>query len=60
MHQQERRKAIRRQIEAAFQGAPDERRRFNYERRGRTTVLPVPTAMLFRGDTRRFRESGTE
>lgn len=60
MSQQERRKAIRRKIAAVFESTPDDRRRFNYERRGRTSVLPVPLVMAVRGDRRRFEEAGTE
>lgn len=60
MEQQERRKAVRRQIEALFMSPPDNRRRMNYERRGRTSVLPMPLAMAIQGERRRFEEAGTE
>lgn len=58
--QNERRKIIRRKIESVFASAPDNRRRMNYERRNRTTVLPVPLVMAVRGDQRRYPESGME
>lgn len=58
--QKERRKIIRRRIEGVFESAPDDRRRMNYERRNRTTVLPMPLEMAVRGERRRFEETGTE
>lgn len=57
---EERRQITRRQTEGVFASVPDNRRRMNYERRGRTTVLPMPVAMVIRGDMRRFPDSGTE
>jgi hypothetical protein len=57
---EERRKAVRRKIEGLFASMPDDRRRTGYERRGRTSVLPMPLEMAVRGDQRRFEEAGTE
>lgn len=62
---EERRKRNQRVSQALFYDAVADRRRPNYERRGRTTAAPMPDALVARvlqGDTdrRRFEESGTE
>lgn len=56
----ERRKKMRRQSQAVFYDFPTDRRRPDYERRNRTTVLPMPLSMVMRGDTRRFEDTGME
>jgi hypothetical protein len=56
----ERRRKNRRASQAIFYDAINDRRRPEYERRGRTTVRPMPLTMAVRGDKRRFEESGTE
>jgi hypothetical protein len=56
----ERKQDRRRSVSSHFSSPVNDRRRPNYERRNRTTVRPMPLSMMFRGDTRRFEESGTE
>jgi hypothetical protein len=43
-----------------FTSPINDRRRPGYERRNRTTVLPMPLSMVMRGDTRRFEDTGME
>lgn len=50
----------RRSVSSYFSSPANDRRRPDYERRNRTTVRPMPLAMMFRRDKRRFEESGTE
>lgn len=50
----------RRSVSSYFTSPAHDRRRLDYERRNRTTVRPMPLAMMFRGDARRFEESGME
>ena len=57
---QERRADRRRGVSSHFTSPQNDRRRPGYERRNRTAVLPMPPAMVMRGDTRRFEESGME
>jgi hypothetical protein len=57
---QERKQDRRRGVSSHFTSPQNDRRRPGYERRNRTTVLPMPLSMVMRGDTRRFEETGTE
>jgi hypothetical protein len=50
----------RKGVSSWFTAPVNDRRRPDYERRNRTTVLPMPLLMVMRGNTRRFEESGTE
>lgn len=43
-----------------FTSPQNDRRRPDYERRGRTTVRPMPLSMVMRGNQRRFEETGME
>jgi hypothetical protein len=54
--QQERRKGV----SSHFTSPMNDRRRPDYERRGRTMVRPMPLSMAVRGDKRRFEETGME
>ena len=50
----------RRSVSSHFTSPANDRRRPDYERRNRTSVLPMPLAMALRGDTRRCEESGMD
>lgn len=52
----ERRRKMRRISQALFYDAIADRRRKDYERRNRTSVLPMPLEMALRGDQRRFED----
>jgi hypothetical protein len=50
----------RKGVSSHFSSPVNDRRRPGYERRNRTSVLPMPLEMALRGDKRRFEESGME
>ena len=50
----ERKTDRRRGVSSCFTAPVNDRRRPGYERRNRTTVLPMPLAMALRGERRRF------
>lgn len=56
----ERKQDRRRSASSYFTNPQNDRRRPGYERRNRTTVLPMPLSMVMRRERRRFEEAGTE